>query len=134
MNESDRISGAGYLRLVLLGAVIGIPGGARLRDQPRLRLPRGPVFPAIFLGVALATLAVIWLDVSPTSAVAAGTAAGTAAMTRLLLSSMLFGALLVGLQGPMRSPQLCSLPPRPGSRWQPWTGASLRRALPRRNR
>ena len=39
----------------------------------------GPVFPAIFLGVALAMFAVIWFDVSPTVAVAVGAAAGVAA-------------------------------------------------------
>jgi H+/Cl- antiporter ClcA len=59
----------------------------------------GPVFPAIFLGVALATFAVIWLDVSPTLAVAVGAAAGMAAMTRLLLTAMLFATLLVGREG-----------------------------------
>ena len=37
----------------------------------------GPVFPAIFLGVALTTLAAIAFDMSPTLAVAVGTAAGT---------------------------------------------------------
>ena len=36
----------------------------------------GPVFPAIFLGVGLAALAIIVLDVSPTLAVAVGAAAG----------------------------------------------------------
>ena len=59
----------------------------------------GPVFPAIFLGVAVATLAVIAFDVSPTLAVAVGTAAGTAAMTRLLFASILFAGLLVGTAG-----------------------------------
>jgi H+/Cl- antiporter ClcA len=59
----------------------------------------GPVFPAIFLGVALATFAVIWFDVSPTLAIAVGAAAGMAAMTRLLLTSMLFATLLVGREG-----------------------------------
>ena len=59
----------------------------------------GPVFPAIFLGVALATLAVIVLDVSPTLAVAVGTAAGMAAMTRLVFASVLLAALLVGRDG-----------------------------------
>jgi H+/Cl- antiporter ClcA len=59
----------------------------------------GPVFPAIFLGIALATLAVDWFGVSPTLAVAVGTAAGMAAMTRLVLTSMLFASLLVGLNG-----------------------------------
>ncbi len=59
----------------------------------------GPVFPAIFLGIALATLASVWFGVSPTLAVAVGTAAGTAAVTRLLVTSSLFAALLVGPQG-----------------------------------
>ncbi len=59
----------------------------------------GPVFPAIFLGVGVATLAVIALDVSPTLAVAVGAAAGVAAGTRLLFSSVLLAALLVGRQG-----------------------------------
>ena len=59
----------------------------------------GPVFPAIFLGVALTTLAVIAFDVSPTLAIAVGTAAGMVAMTRLLFASLLFAALLVGTAG-----------------------------------
>ena len=59
----------------------------------------GPVFPAIFLGIALATFASVWFDVSPTLAVAVGTAAGTAAVTRLLVTSSLFATLLVGTQG-----------------------------------
>lgn len=59
----------------------------------------GPVFPAIFLGIALATLAVIAYDMSPTAAVAIGAAAGTAAATRLLFSSLVLAALLVGLAG-----------------------------------
>ena len=59
----------------------------------------GPVFPAIFLGVGLATLAEIWFGVSPTLAVAVGAAAGMAAMTRLLLTSMFFAVLLVGTNG-----------------------------------
>jgi chloride channel protein, CIC family len=56
----------------------------------------GPVFPAIFVGVALATLAIVWLGVSPTLAVAVGAAAGMAAATRLLITSALFAGLLVG--------------------------------------
>jgi H+/Cl- antiporter ClcA len=59
----------------------------------------GPVFPAIFLGVAVGMLAVLWLNVSPTLAVAAGSAAGMTAMTRLLLTSILFSTLLVGHAG-----------------------------------
>ena len=59
----------------------------------------GPIFPAIFLGTGIATFAVVWFDMSPTVALAAGAAAGMAAQTRLLLASMLFAALLVGSQG-----------------------------------
>jgi H+/Cl- antiporter ClcA len=59
----------------------------------------GPIFPAIYLGIAVITLPVVWFDISPTVAVAIGAAAGMAAMTRLLLTPMLFSALLVGLQG-----------------------------------
>jgi H+/Cl- antiporter ClcA len=59
----------------------------------------GPVFPAIFLGVALATLSIVWFDVSPTLAIAVGAAAGMAAATRLLLTSMLFAELLDGSAG-----------------------------------
>ncbi len=59
----------------------------------------GPVFPAIFLGIALAMLAVVWFDVSPTLAVAIGAAAGTAAVTRLLITSALLASLLVGTAG-----------------------------------
>ena len=64
-----------------------------------MRLPRRPRLPAIFLGVALATFAVIWFDVSPTLAVAVGAAAGMASMTRMLLTPILFAALLVGPDG-----------------------------------
>jgi H+/Cl- antiporter ClcA len=59
----------------------------------------GPVFPAIFLGAALATFAVIWFDVSPTLAVAVGAAAGMAAVTHMLLTPILFATLLVGPTG-----------------------------------
>jgi H+/Cl- antiporter ClcA len=59
----------------------------------------GPVFPAIFLGVALASLTVVVFDVSPTLAVAVGAAAGAAAQTRLLITPVLLAAVLVGTQG-----------------------------------
>jgi H+/Cl- antiporter ClcA len=59
----------------------------------------GAIFPAIFLGVGIATFPVIWFDMSPTVALAMGAAAGMAAQSRLLLSSMLFAAILVGSQG-----------------------------------
>jgi len=59
----------------------------------------GPVFPAIFIGIALATLPVEWFGVSPTLAVAVGAAAGMAAGTRLIVTSSLFAGLLVGKVG-----------------------------------
>jgi H+/Cl- antiporter ClcA len=59
----------------------------------------GPVFPAIFIGVAFAELAHVWFDVSPTLAVAVGAAAGMAAGTRLLITPTLFAGLLVGHSG-----------------------------------
>ncbi len=59
----------------------------------------GPIFPAIFIGIGIATFPVIWFDMSPTVAVAMGAAAGMAAQSRLLLSSMLLAAILVGSQG-----------------------------------
>jgi H+/Cl- antiporter ClcA len=59
----------------------------------------GPIFPAIYLGVAVSTFPVVWFDISPTVAVAIGAGAGMAAMTGLLLTPMLFASLLVGLQG-----------------------------------
>jgi len=59
----------------------------------------GPIFPAIFLGIRIATLPVIWFDMSPTVAVAMGAAAGMAAQSRLLLSSMLLASILVGPAG-----------------------------------
>jgi len=59
----------------------------------------GPVFPAIFLGVALGSVAQIAFGTSPTLAVAVGAAAGMAAMTRLLFAPILFSALLVGTNG-----------------------------------
>jgi H+/Cl- antiporter ClcA len=59
----------------------------------------GPIFPAVFLGVAMAGLAVVWFDTSPMLAVAVGAAAGMAAQTRLLFSPLIFAALLVGTAG-----------------------------------
>ena len=59
----------------------------------------GPIFPAVFLGIGVATLPVVWFDVSPTFAVAVGAAAGMAAYGRFVLTAMLFAALLVGSQG-----------------------------------
>jgi hypothetical protein len=57
------------------------------------------VFPAIFLGIALATLALNLFDMSPTVAVAVGAAAGMAAMMRLLFALLLLAAPVVGIPG-----------------------------------
>jgi H+/Cl- antiporter ClcA len=59
----------------------------------------GPVFPAIFLGIGLASLAEIAFGISPTLAVAVGAAAGMASITRLLFAPLLFAILLVGSNG-----------------------------------
>lgn len=59
----------------------------------------GPIFPAIFLGVGMASFAVVLLGVSPTLAIVVGTAAGMAAQTRLLISPLVFAALLAGTAG-----------------------------------
>jgi H+/Cl- antiporter ClcA len=59
----------------------------------------GPVFPAIFLGVAVSMFPVVWFDVSPTWAVAVGAAAGMTAGTRFVFASLLFSSLLVGTAG-----------------------------------
>jgi H+/Cl- antiporter ClcA len=59
----------------------------------------GAIFPALFLGVALASLAVVWFDVSPTLAIAVGAAAGMAAQTGLVITPLVFASLLVGSAG-----------------------------------
>lgn len=59
----------------------------------------GPVFPAIFIGVGLAMLAVVAFDVSTTLAVAIGSAAGMAAALRLLFAPLILATLLTGSEG-----------------------------------
>lgn len=59
----------------------------------------GPIFPAVFVGIACAEFPHTWFGVSPTLAVAVGAAAGMAAGTRLLITSALFASLLVGTAG-----------------------------------
>jgi len=59
----------------------------------------GPIFPAIFLGVGIASLGVVLLDLSPTVALAIGTAAGMTAMSSFLFTSVLFAELLTGAAG-----------------------------------
>ncbi len=59
----------------------------------------GPIFPAVFLGVAVSSLAVTWFDTSPTLALAVGAASGMAAQTRLLVAPLVFALLLDGKVG-----------------------------------
>jgi H+/Cl- antiporter ClcA len=59
----------------------------------------GPIFPSLFLGVALTSFCVVWFHTSPTLAIAVGTAAGMAAQTRLLITPPLLAVLLVGKAG-----------------------------------
>jgi H+/Cl- antiporter ClcA len=64
----------------------------------------GPIFPAVFLGVGIASLAVAVFDTSATWAIAVGAGAGMAAQARLLLAPVVFGALLVGQAGADTAP------------------------------
>jgi H+/Cl- antiporter ClcA len=59
----------------------------------------GPVFPAIFIGVAVTLLIGGPLGMSTTAALAIGTACGMAAFTRLIFSSLVFALLLGGTAG-----------------------------------
>lgn len=89
------VSGESAAVLVVLLAAKGLAYALSLGGGFR----GGPIFPAIFLGVGLAGLAVTLLDVSSTLATAVGVAAGMAATSRLLLSAVLFSALMVGRAG-----------------------------------
>lgn len=59
----------------------------------------GPVFPAIFIGVAVAVLIGGPFGLSSTAALAVGTAAGMASFTRLVITSLVFAVMLVGTNG-----------------------------------
>ena len=59
----------------------------------------GPIFPAIFMGVAFASFGIVAFDMSPTVAIAIGAGAGMTAMTRMVVAPVLFAALLVGRPG-----------------------------------
>ena len=59
----------------------------------------GPVFPAAFLGVAVAMVLALAFDSSPTWALAVGAAAGMSAGTGLVFAPLLFGVLLTGTAG-----------------------------------
>lgn len=84
---------AGTVLVLLLakGVAYAVSMGAGFRG--------GPIFPAIFLGVGLATFAVVAFDMSVTVAVAMGTAGGMTAMTRMVVSPLMFAGLLVGSAG-----------------------------------
>jgi H+/Cl- antiporter ClcA len=72
-----------------LGYVISLASGFR----------GGPIFPALFLGIGMADFAVQLFGMSPTLAIAVGAAAAMTAQTRLVVTSMVFSALLVGSAG-----------------------------------
>ena len=59
----------------------------------------GPVFPAIFTGVAVAMFFTLWFNSSTTWAVAVGTAAGMTAGTNLVIAGLLLAELIVGTNG-----------------------------------
>ncbi|HEV7199268.1 MAG TPA: chloride channel protein [Candidatus Limnocylindria bacterium] len=59
----------------------------------------GPIFPALFIGIGVADFAVQLFGMSPTLAIAVGAAAAMTAQTRLVVTSMVFSALLVGSAG-----------------------------------
>jgi len=90
------VVGAGSISLVL---VLLLTKGLAYAISLACGFRGGPIFPAIFLGVALAAVPVVVLGTSPTLAVSVGAAAGMAAQTRLLFSPILLAALLVGLNG-----------------------------------
>jgi len=84
-------AGAVLVLLVAKAVAFAVSLGAGFRG--------GPIFPAVFLGVALASFGVVGFGMSPTAAVAVGTAAGMTAMTRMVLAPLMFAALLTGRQG-----------------------------------
>lgn len=59
----------------------------------------GPVFPAIFIGVGIATFGCLLFDRSITWALAVGAAAGMASGTGLVFSALLFSMMLTGSDG-----------------------------------
>jgi len=59
----------------------------------------GPIFPALFVGIGLASFGELWFNASPTLVVAVGAAAALAAQTKLLMSPLVLALLLVGVAG-----------------------------------
>ena len=86
-------SSEGLLLLIVLakGLAYAISLGAGFRG--------GPVFPAIFLGTALALLIGLPFHMSTTAALAIGAACGMAAFTRLIFASVVFVLLFEGSAG-----------------------------------
>jgi len=77
----------------------------------------GPVFPPMFLGVAVAMIPAVLLGMSPTLALAVGAAAGMAAAVRLLSPSC-----SSAMPARTRSPRRCSPRRPPGSPRSPCSG------------
>lgn len=88
---AQETAGAVLLLLAAKALAFAVSMGAGFRG--------GPIFPAVYLGVALATLGAVVFDLSPTVAIALGTAAGMTAMTRMVVTPVLFAGLLVGRAG-----------------------------------
>jgi H+/Cl- antiporter ClcA len=59
----------------------------------------GLIFPSVFIGVSIATLACILFDCSPTWALVVGVGAGMTAASGLVFSSLLFAVLISGAVG-----------------------------------
>lgn len=82
-----------FAKVVAFGSALG--GGLR----------GGPIFPATFLGVAVAVLAsLVFPDAHVSALAAAGIAAAAAAFTKLPATSALLGALLIAGAGPAIAP------------------------------
>jgi len=86
-------SSEGLLLLIVLakGLAYAVSLGAGFRG--------GPVFPAIFLGTAVALLIGLPFHMPTTAALAIGAACGMAAFTRLIFSSVVFVLLFEGTAG-----------------------------------
>ena len=86
-------SSEGLLALIILakGIAYAVSLGAGFRG--------GPVFPAIFLGTAVALVIGLPFHMTTTAALAIGAACGMAAMTRLVFTSVVFVLLFEGTAG-----------------------------------
>lgn len=59
----------------------------------------GPIFPSIFVGVAIASFCHIWFHTSMTWAVAVGCAAGMSAGSKLVFAPLMFSLIITGTAG-----------------------------------